>query len=175
VGHKGEGEVGAVAAAAVDVEGCGGFVSGRGVVVAVPESEVAGIGELVGPVEQQLRISSRTYQAEPFPTDAISVVRSAISSPSSQPADNSRRKALLAIVIKEIEIDGRTVRCPFRLPRAREVQAPTGEVERSALEPLTSWVRSRRSRQPGRRPPKDLRGCPPRCPQAAQTKRVRRE
>jgi hypothetical protein len=50
---------------------------------------------------------------------------------------NASTKALLSLLVKEIEIDGKSVRCTYRVPREGEVRAPTGEVAEEGLEPPT--------------------------------------
>jgi site-specific DNA recombinase len=100
-------------------------------------------------LQRRAQISARTYEPEPFPADAIETIRSILAASPGEPTDNARKKALLALVVKEIQIDGTTVRCTYRLPRDGEVRAPTGKVELSGFEPLL--VGESQRRRPGSR------------------------
>jgi hypothetical protein len=55
---------------------------------------------------------------------------------------NSRTKAPLSMLIKEIEIDGRLCDAPHRLPREGEVRAPTSQMEAAGIEPAYHSDRS---------------------------------
>ena len=55
---------------------------------------------------------------------------------SCQNGQTARAKALLALLIKEIKIDGKlSARCTYRLPREGEVRVQTGQVEAAESNP----------------------------------------